>query len=468
MSGGKPSANPSLVRRLAVRLGVIGLLSGALAYGFLFVEFSTILHGLKDGTLYGEAEYLAHTIALDPTGPPRLALPPAAAALYGDGSRRYRITMDGRTVAQSPRPPAPLHDLRLSRPGRAMIGFEDLVGVYERPLDPSGRHVFGAIVEEEIAGRPMRIQVERETEHFSLLAETLLDEFFDDGGWLGLPFLVLVGLASVATVAQTLRPLRRLSRQAAAIGPANPASRLTTEAVPKEVLPLVRAVNGAVERLEQAFEAQRTFTADAAHELRTPLAILRLRLDALPPSDLRQSLERDAAVMSRLVDQLLQGARLETVTLPPDAQADLVAVARDVAESLAPAAVARGVDLELAATEPAVVVRGDPGALYDAARNLVENAIAHSPTTGRVVIAVTADTPRGDRTLAVADQGPGIAAADRPHLFQRFWQGREASGGAGLGLSIVHRVAVLHDAAVEVTETPGGGATFTLRFPPSR
>jgi hypothetical protein len=205
---------------------VVGLASGAIAYGFLFHEFSTLLHGLKDSTLYGEAEYIADHLQRQDDNRLQLILPPDAAALYQSGSRRYRVTSQGRLLGQSIQPPAPDSDLNLSHPGDTTVGFDDLIGVYERPAERPNHYLYGAIVAEEIDGLTVEIQVERETEHFSLLADTLLDEFFNDGGWLGVPFLLLVGLASILTVVQTLRPLRRLSQQARTIGPGTSSERL--------------------------------------------------------------------------------------------------------------------------------------------------------------------------------------------------------------------------------------------------
>lgn len=459
MTASRGTNNPSLVHRIILRLSLVGLISGAVGYGFLFLEFSTLLNGLHDSTLYGEAEYLADHIALDDAGAVALTLPDSAKALYALGERRYRIVADGRPVAESPYPPAPRHELRVAHPGQTVVGFDDLIGVYERASAEPGQYIYGGLVSEDVGGRAVQIQVERTTEHFSLLADTLLDEFFFDGGWVGIPFLVLVGLAIILTILQTLRPLGLLSRQARMIGPGAPAMRLGLGGVPKEVLPLVEAVNGAVERLEQAFDAQRAFTADAAHELRTPLAVLQMRVDGLPPSDIRTALERDIGVMARLVNQLLEGARLETAELAAGDKADLRDVAVAVAEAIAPLAIGRGVDLELEGGDRSAPVRGRHDLLYDALRNLVENALTVTPPGRRVIIRVEV------RRLAVIDQGAGILPADRAHLFLRFWQGRRKTGGAGLGLSIVRRVADLHGATVVVEDTPGGGATFSLSFP---
>jgi signal transduction histidine kinase len=220
---------------------------------------------------------------------------------------------------------------------------------------------------------------------------------------------------------------------------------------------------------ERSLEQQKRFTANAAHELRTPLAVLRARLDGLPPSPDAAALARDADRMGHLVDQLLTVARLEARQVELEDGVDLVAVARDTVAALFPLALADGKSMELAIEpdgEPdppphAVPVRGNAFVLEDALRNLIGNALRHTPAGGAVEVAVTPDPP----ALEVRDRGPGVPAALRAHLFEPFVQGRERRGGAGLGLAIVAETARLHGGTVEVEDRPGGGSVFRLRLP---
>jgi signal transduction histidine kinase len=263
------------------------------------------------------------------------------------------------------------------------------------------------------------------------------------------------------TLRDGLRPLQRLARAAAGITPAVSERRLPLDDLPRELAPLVQSINAALDRLDQGFRAQRDFTADAAHQLRTPLAILAAHLDTLSDRSAAAPLREDVARMSRLVDQLLQVAELEALTLTPQERADLSALAREVAEALAPVALARRRDIAVNGASLPVPVHGNHDSLHQALRNLVENALHHTPEGTTVDIDVQARPPG----ISVSDRGAGIAAEDRSKLFQRFWRADRSSGrGAGLGLAIVQRIAAAHGTRVEVGEAAGGGAKFTILF----
>lgn len=231
----------------------------------------------------------------------------------------------------------------------------------------------------------------------------------------------------------------------------------------REALCQMQALRDAAEEarraLERAIEQQKRFTANAAHELRTPLAVLRARIDGQQPSPERETLQRDVDRMARLVDQLLAVARLEARLVTLSDGVDLVAVARDTVARLFPLALSNGRELALTAPNRPVTVRGDAYALEDALRNLIDNALRHGPPGENVEVTVSADPP----ALEVADRGPGVPAAVRPHLFEPFSRG-DSKGGAGLGLAIVAETAAIHDASVAVEDRPGGGARFRLSF----
>jgi two-component system sensor histidine kinase QseC len=316
------------------------------------------------------------------------------------------------------------------------------------------------------------------------LGRVFLDEAFD---WL-LVFVPLA-MASFALVWLigwwSLRPLARASRQAAAIGPANPTGRLYTDELPREIRPLVKAVNGAlerldqayaaqrqlVERLDQAYAAQRRLTADAAHELRTPLAVLSLRLQRarLDAAADWPAMERDLAQMSRLVGQLLELARVEDPARLEDsaglAPVNLARLAREAAAMVLPLAEERERPLEVEAAA-VVSLPGRPDELRDAMRNLMENALVH----GGGAVRVSVREEPGDGTdrwavVEVADQGPGIAEELRDAVFDRFRKAVPASPGAGLGLAIVRQVVSAHGGEVHVRPGPGCRVKISLPVP---
>ena len=295
------------------------------------------------------------------------------------------------------------------------------------------------------------------------MADRFVAEFLHDAGWVFPLFAGVVLAVAVWTIRSSLKPLRSASEKAAAITPGSMGVRLPKEALPSELVALVTAVNDALDRLEKGFDAQRQFTANAAHELRTPLAILTAGLETLPSSSEVEHLRQDAERMNRLVVQLLRVARLDAQPMDLSQTIDLGQVAEGVVERLAPWAARGGRSLAFEAASRATPVRGDPDALGDAIRNLVENAIAHSPQDEEVTVRVF-----DEGAVSVIDKGPGVPPELRPRIFERFWRSRErrSSGvGAGLGLSIVSEIAGAHAGRVTVGDTPGGGASFILSVP---
>ena len=252
----------------------------------------------------------------------------------------------------------------------------------------------------------------------------------------------------------------RLSTTAAAIGPMRTDLRLPEQSLPTEVVPLVRAVNQALDRLDAGFRAQRDFTADMAHELRTPLTIVRARVDSLEPGSLRDELRRDLENMTRIVNQVLDIAELESFVVAADARTDLQAVCADAVAFMAPLAVASAKTVALTGVESPVWVHGNSETLFRAVRNLVDNAIRHTPPDGTVEVDVSADG-----TVRVLDNGPGVPEAERELIFRRFWRRDQTrSDSRGIGLAIVARVAAVNDGTVTSTnDRPGGGAIFTLQ-----
>ena len=177
--------------------------------------------------------------------------------------------------------------------------------------------------------------------------------------------------------------------------------------------------------------------------------------------ELARSLRNDIESMSRLVNQLLEIAELETFVLGEHEVADLAAIATEVASFIAPLALSQHKMVAVAGGRHPIRVRGNADTLGRAIRNLVENALAHTAPGTTVEIALA-----GAGVLWVMDRGPGVPAAEREQIFRRFWRrDRRRAGNAGLGLSIVARIAEMHGAAVSVENRPGGGAVFSIRFP---
>jgi signal transduction histidine kinase len=205
---------------------------------------------------------------------------------------------------------------------------------------------------------------------------------------------------------------------------------------------------------------QREFTADAAHELRTPLSILRTRVDTLDDQGPANALKQDIESMSRILGQLPDIAELDSFVIDQSDKADLSDVCTYVAQMIAPLALQQGKNIVLLGADKSVWVRGNPEMLSRAIRNLAENAIKHAPQGTVIEFAV-----EENGTVEVSDRGPGILEEERELIFRRFWRrDRTQPGSTGLGLSIVQRIVELHHASIKVENQPAGGARFSLYF----
>ena len=300
--------------------------------------------------------------------------------------------------------------------------------------------------------------------------ELLLQEPYQDITVLvafSLLMLLLIWLVS----GWSLAPLRRASQEAASVAPGHTA-RISHEGVPGEIRPLILAFNGALDRLAAAYALEQRFTADAAHELRTPLAVLDLRLQrARAEGRLDACVEGEMAQLRHVVGQLFDLARKEQAPpvagLPARAVVNLSRAAREAAATVSLLADQAGRDLvvELPQTLP-VLGRADD--LRDMVRNLLDNALAHGAGQIRLAALLAPAPQRGHAAatevlLDVSDEGDGVAAALAPGLFERFRKGRSDSPGSGLGLAIVSEVVRSHGGSVGFV--PGGACRVRVRLP---
>ena len=277
-------------------------------------------------------------------------------------------------------------------------------------------------------------------------------------------------------VSGSLEPVARVRSQVAS-RQADDLSPVSDNGLPDEVRPLVQELNLLFGRVKTAFDAQQTFVADAAHELRTPLAALRLQAQSL---DRAESLEARKLAVSRLtagidratrlVEQLLVLARQEATAAGGAATrpVDMSELARRTVADLAGVAAAKGVDVGVQQAD-AAQVEGQPDALQILLRNLVDNAIKYTPSGGTADISVRTEMVDGAAqvTVTVEDSGPGIPAEERERVFDRFYRvaGSEAAG-SGLGLAIIKAIAERHGASLALSQSARlGGLAATVTFP---
>lgn len=328
----------------------------------------------------------------------------------------------------------------------------------------TGSVLFGVSVARAVGQHLYWIQIGQDLSHRDVIIDDVVTSFFPRVAWITFPILLVLLLIDILIFRRALEPVREASTTAAAIGPARTDVRLPEQAMPREIVPLVHAVNQAFDRLEAGYRAQRDFTADMAHELRTPLAIMRARIDTLEAGSVRDALRGDLIGMTRVVNQVLDIAELESFVVGDDARADLHAVCGEAVAFMAPLAVDSARTIALTGAEGPVWVHGHSEALFRAVRNLVENALKHARPGGSIEVDVSADG-----VVRVIDDGPGVPEAERESIFRRFWRrDRTQAESRGLGLAIVARVAETHDGSITVQNQPDGGAVFTLRLRPAK
>lgn len=439
-------------------LSVLALIAAIL--GFIAVPLGVITSGQDRRAFQDETVASATTLAnvaeerLDDhiTGP---ALGRAIGQLGRDGYRVSVIDLAGHPIAGTATPPTvSRRGLSAAHVGRTTVFYpaDDRIGVVTPVSSDNRRMVVGIVV----MNRPTA-QIDRKV---ALL-------------WTLIAIVATAGLAAAALVAIGLarwvsRPMSDLERAAQALGDGDLSTRSPASRGPEEVRRLAANFNQMAARLEALVHGHRATTADVSHQLRTPLAALRLRLDVLAQdTDDREmaaelaGAQEEIARLSRLVNGLLEVARAENVTAAPVYLA-VDQVIRNRVVAWRPAAEEREVSL-IADVQP-VGIRMADGQLEQVLDNLIANALDALPAGGTVRIrsAHVADKAR----ITVADDGPGMSQQQQKLAFRRFATG--SNGGTGLGLAIVDRLVVSAGGSAELSDTPGGGLTVTIELPVAR
>jgi two-component system OmpR family sensor kinase len=284
-----------------------------------------------------------------------------------------------------------------------------------------------------------------------------------------LPMVLLLCVGGGYLLAgRALRPIESVTAELDAIGPANLGSRLTVPPVADEVARLTAVINALLERLERSSATERRFASDAAHELRTPLAVLRTGLEVALARD-RSPAENRAALgaahlevlsLCRIADELLMLSRLNGEVMVDRQRLNLRALLTEIAATVGPLAQAREIKLSVKAPDD-VFVNGNAAHLRRLIVNLLDNALKFTPAGGSIEVGLKSDANRA--ILRVADTGEGIHPAELPHIFDRFFRGAGSPGdGSGLGLSLCREIARAHGGDIAAANLPAGGCAFVV------
>ncbi len=441
---------PSLRRRLLLAIVSASVVLWLASLGIVTAIAWQETNEVFDDALE-EAGYLilAATTDLHERGlPPR---PGAGGAHARKVDMQYQVVSGGRVIQRTG--DAPLHPF--------VRGFSDDDGFAEPRVDGERWRVF--VVRD--AARGIEVQVGQQRDKRFDILEELAESL-----WLPvLGILAVLALSCWLLIGRALRPLRRTASTIAAKTP-DDLAQVPLEGQPRELLPIVQALNGVLQRLEAALQAERRFTADAAHELRTPLAGLHMHVQLLgrqhpelaaPFQKLRQDIARSTA----LVDSLLTLARLDPLARE-QLQVEPVALAplfERLLATHASQAARRGIVVDIRCELESV--DADPRMLEIALRNLLDNALRYCPDGSRIELAALLHAGRG--RISVRDDGPGVDEASRARLSERFFRVLgQGQPGSGLGLSIVRRIAELHGIELGFgAGLDGHGLGVTLDFP---
>jgi signal transduction histidine kinase len=291
------------------------------------------------------------------------------------------------------------------------------------------------------------------------LSDWIIFAHYDSEFYIGIFLIALIvaagGPLAIPVVIAGLRPT---ARAATKLNPADLSGRLPEEGVVKELRPIVRAFNSALDRLADAFDRRKRFIADVAHELRTPLAVLNMHVDALPEDRTKRDLQRTVYRLGQMVGQMLDAERLVLAARQRE-PVDLVALARGAVAEIAPLAIASGYELAFSSEQERIVAEGDRHALGRALANLLGNAVAHGGGSGTIAVRVGAEG-----WIEVSDDGPGLPEGASERIFEPFHRERWDKDGCGLGLHLVREIMRAHEGEARLVGA-GSGAVFRLELP---
>ncbi len=441
----------SLGGRLLATFIVASLLSIVLAALLLETAFNwhrslALSHGLGE-----QAEWIESHLAFDAAGKPvALREPEDTAWVYTAATRdwKYRVVDSRGTVLLTSDPGAPAF-------APAGATFDAGRDRFDTVVDGLPLHVVARLVAR--GGDAYTVQAAISDRAAALFSGAIVGPILQNALAIAAVSLVLFALGVHATLGHLLLPMRRASDAAARIAPRNLDTRLSESAMPRELRPLIRGFNEALDRLQQGYRVQQEFLAAAAHELKTPLALIRGQVE-LSESEDRALLLADIDRMARQVHQLLHLAEVSEAHNFKIEEIDLAAVATEAATFLQRLAQRVGVHLDVRVAEGLAPRRADRGALFVLLKNLIENAIQHSPRGAVVTVDLR------DNGVSVRDEGAGIPAEHMPELFKRFWRGESRRDtGAGLGLAICHEISLAHGWSL-VARNGTVGAEFLVSF----
>lgn len=435
-----------IARILLLELGAIAVAAIALPLILISLLHSEV-ERYQRRTLTGQAQAITRSFVPSGRG--------TTVKLGPDLANAYATPYDGRAYVIS------------DRAHRALAGsaYSDLVPWRQAPLGATMQtfqagNFIGVSLPARFGSEPAWIIVTQDEGGPGAILDDVVRGFIGRFDPVLVMILLLLPLINSVLIGRVVLAIRAASQRAKTIGPRSLDIRLEEAGLPREVAPLAHATNDLLMRLQTSFRQQSEFVANVAHELRTPLAIHRVELEAVSDPTLRVRLSASVDRLTHVITQLQDLAELETISETPFERFDARDLARDTVEQLAPQILAAGDSIELDVPGAPVAIAANRTLVTLALTNLISNASRHTPTGTSIAVLV-----RAPGTIEVRDDGPGIAASAPELSTQRYWRAdHQRSDNAGLGLSIVSRIMEVHDGQLEILSSADTGTRCLLHI----
>lgn len=447
----------SLSLRLAITLGISILL---IAAAYLFIQ-SIVVERFSDflvkQSLRGQASDISEGIQIDPaTGDVNVKLQPQDAfgfdAYYAN--LQYRVlNSEGKVVASS------VADLN---PLLGDVPIAEQSNYYTRKFVGEVEfHI--ASIHHQVGNQLFIIQLARSDGFAQLAHEAITPAVAETVGLVALVSVLIISSMSYLSVRSLLRPIRDVSEVASSMDQTNLSSRLQLDHLPSEIHPLIKAFNGVLDRLELAFSSQQRFFSNAAHELKTPIALLRTQLENASPQMSSEQTLQYVDSLGRTVNQLLHLAELSSGRMRRLRSVAVIDTTEEAAQFLSWRAEKKSVTICITKSQGADFrLHVDPGELFVLVKNIIENAVDFAPSGSTVFVRI------GPDYFEVEDQGCGVPAEDTERVFDRFWKGSQTDRqGSGLGLAICKEISMAYGWSISCLGEPGKGAVFRVTSSPT-
>lgn len=440
----------SLSRALTIRLTLLGVV---LFVAFIAAVLAFTFITEDPGVLRNDVTSQIIRQSVRPSGSAALQVEksPGLLKIEQASPQLWYLVSDGRSVveyAPELRPGLPI-DIRLDGPtiaAQMRVGGDNALSVDVAEQDGS------RILVATGGGRP----------GWDVILGYFLRAIAGSAAAISVVFGIMIAAAIAMSVSYISGRLRSAAEAAARIDPRAPRGLLPTEETPIELMPLTTALNSALDQIAGNMEVQRRFMNNVAHELRTPLAVMRAKVDSLPDETARLALTTDVSRLTTIVSSMLQLARLHNTELPFE-PLRLNVLAREVLADLAPLVLSNGIGIALEEEGAQdVLIAANEATARAALANLIDNALRHAQARSSILVKVIDGS-----VLEVSDDGIGIAAAKRGQVTEPFNRMSPHSTGAGLGLTIVRDIMAAHGGTLDLLDTEGGGTTIRLTFRPA-